>query len=273
MGKRLKKILIIDDSDLALKQSKDILEEANFEVLTRKTPLGVSVMIRLEQPNLILLDLNMPVMPGNKLVELLKSNRSIKHIPIFLLSMSSSEELKSVAKDCGADGFICKSGGDLNLVNDIRSWFLDNPVSEEVDDETSSLESSISEASVKEEPLPEKKIETKKERVADLNPREDASLSEEERRDDERFEAVQICELHGTDIIQAETHDISAKGAKISYVGKKMIGGTKLEIKIRDVSFARKAMVMWCRQEDERCQMGILFDKPLPEAVIKTMRI
>ncbi len=70
------KILIVDDSDLVLEIYKEVLESADFEVITRNTPFGTASIIATEKPNLVLIDLFMPALSGDKLVELLRKIQS-----------------------------------------------------------------------------------------------------------------------------------------------------------------------------------------------------
>lgn len=116
------KILIVDDSDLVLEIYKEVLESADFEVITRNTPFGTASIIATEKPNLVLIDLFMPALPGDKLVELLRKDKNIQNTKLILFSNRPSDELKSISASCGADGFIQKTGDHMEVVRNVRSW-------------------------------------------------------------------------------------------------------------------------------------------------------
>ena len=89
------KILIVDDSDLILEIYKNLLESAGFEVITSNTPFGTASIIATEKPNLVLIDLFMPALPGDKLVELLRKDKNIQNTKLILFSNRPSDR-KSV---------------------------------------------------------------------------------------------------------------------------------------------------------------------------------
>ena len=116
------KILIVDDSDLILEIYKNLLEASGFEVITSNTPFGTASLIANEKPNLVLIDLFLPGLSGDKLVELLRKDNNIQNTKLILFSNRPSDELKSISASCGADGFIQKIGDHIEVVRNVRSW-------------------------------------------------------------------------------------------------------------------------------------------------------
>jgi len=116
------KVLIVDDSDLILEIYKNLLESADFEVITSNTPFGTASIIATEKPNLVLIDLFMPALSGDKLVELVRKDKNIQNTKLILFSSRPSDELKSISASCGADGFIQKKGDHMEVVRNVRSW-------------------------------------------------------------------------------------------------------------------------------------------------------
>ena len=116
------KVMIVDDSDLVLEIYKNALESAGFEVITRNTPFGTASLISSEKPNLVLLDIFMPALSGDKLVELVRKDKNIKNTKLLLFSDRPVDELKSVSATCGADGFIQKTRDHMDVVRKVQSW-------------------------------------------------------------------------------------------------------------------------------------------------------
>ena len=103
------KILIIDDSELVLTMAKDALEQAGYQVLTATNGIEANRFIfSREKPALIIMDIMMPMLDGNKKAKLLKENEVSKDIPILLLSSKSEQEMRQLVAEAGADGFILK---------------------------------------------------------------------------------------------------------------------------------------------------------------------
>lgn len=104
-----KKILIIDDSELVLAMAKDALDQAGFQVLTASNGIeGNRYIFSKDRPDLIIMDIMMPMLDGNKKAKLLKQNEVSRDIPILFLSSKSEQEMQELATEAGADGYILK---------------------------------------------------------------------------------------------------------------------------------------------------------------------
>ena len=104
-----KNIVIIDDCRLTLAVARDMLEAEGFGVATAESTLAANPLIFCKNPpDLIMVDVEMPLLNGGKTVELLKSRDNSKEIAVLMTSAKSSEELSAIAEKAGADGFVCK---------------------------------------------------------------------------------------------------------------------------------------------------------------------
>ena len=61
------------------------------------------------QPNLLLLDINMQAISGDKLASLLKANEHTCNIQIVFYSSDYEENLREIVETCDVRGYICKS--------------------------------------------------------------------------------------------------------------------------------------------------------------------
>ena len=103
------KIMIVDDDNLILEISGDLFANAGYEVLKRNMGIGTAVAVMNEQPDCVLLDVNMPGISGDMIVPLIKNNNE-KEIKVFFHSNQDDLALKKLAQETGADGFFRKSG-------------------------------------------------------------------------------------------------------------------------------------------------------------------
>lgn len=119
------KILIVDDDDATIKLLEEVLSTSGFE--TTKASNGISALekIRKEQPDLILMDWNMPVMDGiNTLIEI-NSDEKTKNIPVIMLTGIMTDPLNlKLAFDNGAFDFIKKSFNIVELKARINSALI-----------------------------------------------------------------------------------------------------------------------------------------------------
>lgn len=99
-------ILICEDNKDILEITKTILEGKGYCVDTVTNTSQILKEVHAHEPELILMDLNLPGEGGKSITEQLKSNEETKDIPILLFS--ASDDISEIAAKIGADGFIPK---------------------------------------------------------------------------------------------------------------------------------------------------------------------
>lgn len=101
-------VLIVDDVPLNVLLIKKMLTQYTFEVRTANNGQVALGCIAQKKPDLILLDLLMPVLDGFGVIEKLRADEETKDIPIIVLSALNSEEDITRAFRMGANDFINK---------------------------------------------------------------------------------------------------------------------------------------------------------------------
>lgn len=115
-----RRIVVIDDSKLVLAIATEALEGAGFEVLATDSGIEANQFIYSSQrPDLILIDVMMPLLNGDRKVRLLKERESSRHIPVILMSTKGQEELEQLTRESGADGYIQKPFDEASLVQQV----------------------------------------------------------------------------------------------------------------------------------------------------------
>ncbi len=104
----MSRILVVDDNEMNLQLASEVLELAGHEVLRATDGEEAVARAMVERPDLILLDLRMPVLNGEHAMQRLKAHESTRHIPVVALTASAmkGEREKLLAK--GFDGYIQK---------------------------------------------------------------------------------------------------------------------------------------------------------------------
>ena len=94
----MKRILLIDDSLIQLR-TLNMLLQGKYEVLMSTTGYDGISIAKKEQPDLILLDYNMPILSGRDAFKKLQEKEETKHIPvIFLTGVDEREEVEEVLR-------------------------------------------------------------------------------------------------------------------------------------------------------------------------------
>jgi DNA-binding response OmpR family regulator len=101
-------MLVEDDKTLA-EMYRIRLQADDFEVMQVENGKRALEEIPHLKPDLILLDIMMPVMNGMEVLKYLKSHKETEKIPVFLLTALSQARDRTMGIEAGADGFIVKS--------------------------------------------------------------------------------------------------------------------------------------------------------------------
>ena len=101
-----KKIMVCDDDQGILDVLKILLETEDFIVYTEIDSTQVIDEILTHSPDLLLLDLWMPLLPGDQVLKSIRNTDKIKNLPVIVLS--ASVDGKDISADAGADNFVAK---------------------------------------------------------------------------------------------------------------------------------------------------------------------
>jgi two-component system KDP operon response regulator KdpE len=111
-------ILIVDDEPQIRRVLRTTLTSHGYSVLEGRTGDEALELIRTENVDLILLDLNMP---GRSGVETCREIRATGDVPIIMLTVRNTERDKVQALDAGADDYVVKPFGSEELMARIRA--------------------------------------------------------------------------------------------------------------------------------------------------------
>ena len=103
-----KTVLIVDDHPLSRELVVDLLRAAGYTVLQAEDGLGLLERVRAEQPDLILLDLQLPGVDGFTLARQLTADPTTRPIPILAISAYARPEVQMRALAAGCAGFLAK---------------------------------------------------------------------------------------------------------------------------------------------------------------------
>ena len=101
-------LLVVEDAPLNIKLIRDILTHRGDTVFAACNGReGVDLALEIK-PDLILMDIQMPVMDGTEATRLIKANPAIRHIPIVALTGNAMDGDKKRMREAGCDGYLSK---------------------------------------------------------------------------------------------------------------------------------------------------------------------
>lgn len=117
----MKSILLVDDTDAARDAYAILLEWAGYRTLVAGNGQEACEIARTERPDLIVMDLNMPVLDGWEAARRLKADPSTSHIPLVALSawLLTAADRASV-RECGFSEVWTKPLPPSSLLDEIR---------------------------------------------------------------------------------------------------------------------------------------------------------
>lgn len=114
-------IYCVEDDDNIRELVVYTLESTGFKACG--FPEGTSFMeaLAFDTPELILLDIMLPGEDGLELLHKLKSSQKTQHIPVIMVTAKGAEYDKVVGLDAGADDYVCKPFGMMELISRIKA--------------------------------------------------------------------------------------------------------------------------------------------------------
>ncbi|WP_353683354.1 response regulator [Thermodesulfovibrio sp. 3907-1M] len=101
-------VLIVDDSISVRKSLQSILEDKKLKVYTAKDGAEALNLLERKKIDLVVTDLEMPVMHGYELISRVRKNPKFKNLPIIVLTSRGTKKHEEKAIALGADGYIVK---------------------------------------------------------------------------------------------------------------------------------------------------------------------
>ena len=102
-------VLVIDDSDIAREEMRRLLSAAGLQVLTLGSPIGATRAILDGNVDVVVIDVLMPGMRGDRLAALFRSNPRFKSLGVVLVSGENPDELSRLLEETRASAVVQKS--------------------------------------------------------------------------------------------------------------------------------------------------------------------
>jgi len=138
----LKTIFVVDDSDTNLSMAEAVLDD-QYRVMTMPSAQKMFTLLEKIIPDLILLDIEMPVMDGFEALKILKSDSSWNEIPVMFLTGRNDAQVEARGFEMGAIDFITKPFSAPVLLNRIKTHLDIDKIIRERTSQINRLQNSI----------------------------------------------------------------------------------------------------------------------------------
>jgi two-component system phosphate regulon response regulator PhoB len=114
-------VLIVDDERDLVRLLEFNLQQAGFETAAAYTGMEALERVRQRIPDLVVLDLMLPDIPGTEVCRQIKASPRTRHVPVLMLTARTDEVDRVVGFEVGADDFVTKPFSVRELVLRIRA--------------------------------------------------------------------------------------------------------------------------------------------------------
>jgi len=121
----MSRILVVDDNELNLQLACAVLERAGHETLAAANG-GEAVDIAVSSiPDLVLMDLRMPVMNGEEAMKSIRADARMRDIPVIVLTASAMAGEREQLLAAGFDGYISKPIDVASFADEVAGFLKD----------------------------------------------------------------------------------------------------------------------------------------------------
>ena len=117
-----KTVLIVEDNDLNMKLFHDLLEAHGYGTLQTKDGLDAMRIAREHRPDLILMDIQLPLVNGYDATRRIKGNPTLRHIPIIAVTSYALEGDEAKTREAGCDGYVAKPFSPRKLLAKVQEY-------------------------------------------------------------------------------------------------------------------------------------------------------
>jgi two-component system cell cycle response regulator DivK len=115
-----KKILVVEDTEDNRQILRDLLGMAGYDTIEANDGAEGVARAREHRPDLILMDIQMPVMDGYEATRRIKADPTLKQIPVIAVTSYALSGDEEKAREAGCDGYIAKPYSPRQMLAKVR---------------------------------------------------------------------------------------------------------------------------------------------------------
>lgn len=117
-----KRILLVEDQEDNRRIARDLLASVGYEILEAMNGEEGVAMAAAHRPDLILMDIQLPVLDGYEATRRIKADPALAHIPIIVVTSYALSGDDEKAIEAGCDAYVAKPYSPRQLLSKIRQF-------------------------------------------------------------------------------------------------------------------------------------------------------
>ena len=114
------RILVVEDTEDNRRIVRDLLSSAGYDILEATDGEAGVAMARTHRPDLVLMDIQLPVIDGYEATRRIKADPALAHIPILAVTSYALSGDEAKTRAAGCDGYIAKPFSPRELLGKVR---------------------------------------------------------------------------------------------------------------------------------------------------------
>ena len=117
-----KRILVVEDQDDNMQILRDLLTSADYEMVEAENGEEALAAVAARRPDLILMDIQLPVMDGYEATRRIKADPALSSIPIIAVTSYALSGDEDKCREAGCDGYVSKPYSPRQLLAKVREF-------------------------------------------------------------------------------------------------------------------------------------------------------
>lgn len=117
-----KRILVVEDTEDNRQIMRDLLSNAGYDMVEAQDGAEGVAMAKSQRPDLILMDIQLPVLDGYEATRRIKADPAISHIPVIAVTSYALSGDEAKTRAAGCDGYVAKPFSPRQLLQKVREY-------------------------------------------------------------------------------------------------------------------------------------------------------
>jgi two-component system, cell cycle response regulator DivK len=118
----MKRILVIEDTEDNRQIMRDLLSSAGYDLIEAQDGAEGVAMAQSHRPDLILMDIQLPILDGYEATRRIKADPALSHIPIIAVTSYALSGDEAKTRAAGCDGYVAKPFSPRQLLHKVREF-------------------------------------------------------------------------------------------------------------------------------------------------------
>ena len=112
-------VMVVDDSITMRKVTSRVLDNHSIEVMTAQDGIDAIEQLHDRVPDMMLLDIEMPRMDGYELLDHIRADARLRHVPVVMITSRAGQKHRRKARKAGANAYLTKPYQEAELVEQV----------------------------------------------------------------------------------------------------------------------------------------------------------